>query len=82
MQYDTFKLLDSKKPARKQKVLNLNVTGPCQVRHNEKRFRVLGPKVLNNLPAHVKPALNLLSVKRLIKSWDGVSCKYTLWKKL
>ena len=79
---EIFKLSDSKKPARKQNVLNLNVTRPSQVRYGGRSLRVLGPKILNNLPTHVKSAPNLLSFKRLIKSWDGVSCKCTLCKKL
>ena len=79
---EIFKLSDSKKPVRKQNVLNLNVTRPNQVRYDERSLRVLGPKIWNNLPAHVKSAPNLLSFKRLIKSWDGMSCKCTLCKKL
>ena len=77
-----FKLSDSKQPVRKQNVLNLNVTRPNQVRYGERSLRVLSPKIWNNLPANVKSAPNLLSFKRLIKSWDGVSSKCTLCKKL
>ena len=77
-----FKLSDSKQPVRKQNVLNLNVTRPNQVRYGERSLRVLSPKIWNNLPANVKSAPNLLSFKRLIKSWDGVSCRCTLCKKL
>ena len=69
-------------PVRKENILNLKVTRPNQVRYGERSFRVLGPKIWNNLSAHVKSALNLLSFKRLIKSWDGISCKCTLCKKL
>ena len=79
---DIFKLSDSKKLARKQNVLNLNVTRPNQVRFGERSLRVLGPKIWNNLPAHVKSASNLLSFKRFIKSCDGISCKRNLCKKL
>ena len=75
-------LSDSKEPARKQNVLNLKVTEPNQVKYGARSLRVLGPKIWNNLPAHVKSAPNLLSFKRLIKSWDGISCKCTLCKKL
>ena len=78
---DIFKLSDSKKPARKQNALNLNVAGPNQVRYGERSLRVVGPKIWNNLPAHIKSALNLLSFKHLIKSWDGISCKYNIYKK-
>ena len=78
---DIFKLSDSKKPARKQDVLNLNVTMPNQVRYGERSLTVLGPKIWNNLTAHIKSALDLLFFKHLIKSWDGVSCKCNLCKK-
>ena len=67
---------------RNQHSLNLKVTRPSQVRYGERSLRVLGPKIWNNLPAHVKSATNLLSFKRLMQSWDGVSCKCTLCKKL
>ena len=79
---DIFKLSDSKKPARKQNVLNLNVTRPNQVRYGERSLRNLGRKIWNNLPAHIKLAPNLLSFKHLSKSWDGVSCKCNLPMKL
>ena len=79
---EIFKLSDSKKPVRKQNVLNLNVTRPSQVRYGERSLRLSCPKIWNNLPAHVKSASDLLSFKRLIKSWDCISCKCTLCKKL
>ena len=37
---ETFKLSRSKKPVRKQSVLNLNVTRPSQVRYGERSLRV------------------------------------------
>ena len=43
-----FKLSDSIKPAQKQRF--------------SKKFRDLGPKIWNNLPAHIKSAPNHLSV--------------------
>ena len=49
-----------KKPVRKQNILNLKVIRPSQVRYGERSLRVLGPKIWNNLPAHVKSATNLL----------------------
>ena len=42
---DIFKLSDSKKPTRKQSLLDLNVTRPNQVRYGERILRVLGPKI-------------------------------------
>ena len=63
---DIFKLSYSNKPVRKQNILNLNVTRPSQVRYGERSLRVLGQKIWNNLPAHVKSVPNLLSFKRSI----------------
>ena len=37
-------------------------------RYSMKGVRVLGPKIWNKLPSHLKPTLNLLSLTRLIKS--------------
>ena len=70
---DNFKLSDLKKSVQKQNVLNLNITRPSQVSYGEKRLRVLGPKIQNNLPAHVKSAPNPLSFMGLIKCCDVVS---------
>ena len=50
---EIFKLSDSKKPVRKQNVLNLKVTRSNQMRYGERSLRVLGPKISNNLPAHI-----------------------------
>ena len=52
------------------------------MRYGERSLRGLGPKISNNLPTHVKSASNLLSFKRLIKSWDSVSWNCILCKKL
>ena len=61
---DAFKLSLLKiKPVRKLHVLNLYITKPNQVRYNEKSIRVLGPKIWNNLPPHLKSTPNLLSFK-------------------
>ena len=53
-----------------------------QVKFSEKILRVLGPKIWNRLPPHVKYAENLPAFKRLIKTWDGVSCKCNLCRKI
>ena len=46
---DVFKLSDSKKPARKQNFLNINVIRPNQVKYGERSSRVLGPNIWNNV---------------------------------
>ena len=43
---DMFKLSDSKNSARKQNILNLNVTRANQGWYVERSLKVLGPKIL------------------------------------
>ena len=43
---DMFKLSDSKNSARKQNILNLNVTRANQGWYVERGLKVLGPKIL------------------------------------
>ena len=74
-----FEVKSSDKPARSQQNLYLKVARANQVKFGEKRLRVLRPKILNRLPAHIKNAENLSVFKRLIKTCDGVSCKCNLW---
>ena len=40
-----------------------------------KSLKVLGRKIWNNLPYHVKSSETLHTFKNLLKSWDGNSCK-------
>ena len=49
-------------------------------RLNQKTFgsnslRSLGPQIWNRLPDDIKSAENLVQFKRLIKSWDGATCR-------
>ena len=77
-----FQIIRFKETSTKTKRFNLKIIRPNHVRYGERSLRVLGQKIWNNLPAHVNLASNRLSFKRLIKSWDGLSCKFTLCKKL
>ena len=42
--------------------------------------KVLGSKIWNNLPYHVKSSDNLDTFKNLLKDWDGNLCKCNLCK--
>ena len=42
--------------------------------------KVLGSKIWNNLPYHVKSSDNLDTFKNLLKNWDGNLCKCNLCK--
>ena len=46
-----------------------------------KSLKVLGPKIWNNLPYHVKSSENLDTFKNLLKNWDGNLRKCNLCKK-
>ena len=67
---------------RSQQILNLKVQRANQVKFGERSLRVLGPKIWNSLPPHIKSAQNLSVFKHLIKSWDGVSCKCNLCRSI
>ena len=45
-----------------------------------KSLKVLGPKIWNNLPYHIKSSDNLDTFKNLLKNWDGNLCKCNLCK--
>ena len=70
-----FKIRETNRPIRDQYKLNLSVQSHNQVTFGEKSLRILGPKIWNSLPLHVKAAENLNQFKMFLKKWDGVSCK-------
>ena len=58
----------SDRPVRSQQNLNLKVVRGNQVKFGDKILRVLGPKIWNRLPPHIKYAENLSAFKRLKKT--------------
>ena len=63
----------SKHPSRNPN--NLNHFRPNQVTFGSKSLKAIGPQIWNCLPNEIKSADNLNSFKRMIKQWDGPSCK-------
>ena len=61
--------------------LNLDMPKWNQKTFGYKSFRVLGPKIWNNLPYYVKCSENLNTFKKMLKVWDGNSRKCNLCKK-
>ena len=55
---------------------NQNISSQKQFQHNfgTRSIRVLGPKIWNNLPNHVKSVETLSQFKLFMKTWDGVKC--------
>ena len=54
-----FEVKSSDRPVRSQQNLNLKVVRANQVKFGEKSLRVLGPKIWNRLPLHIKYGENL-----------------------
>ena len=54
-----FEVKSSDRPVRTQQNLNLKVVRANQVKFGEKSLRVLGPKIWNRLPPHIKYTENL-----------------------
>ena len=54
---------------------NLKHFRPNQMTFGSKSLKAMGPQIWNCLPNELKLAENLNSLKRMIKQWDGPSCK-------
>ena len=63
----------SKHPSRNPN--NLNHFRQNQGTFGSKSLKAFGPQIWNCLPNEIKSADNLNSFKRMIKQWDGPSCK-------
>ena len=75
-----FKLKINGKEVRDKYKLNLDIPKWNQRTFGYKSLKVLGPKIWNNLPYHVKFSDNLDTFKNLLKNWDGNLCKCNLSK--
>ena len=56
-----FEVKSSDRPARSQQNLDFKVVRDNQVKSDEKSLRVLGPKIWDRLPPHIKNSENLSS---------------------
>ena len=68
----------SKHPSRNPN--NLNHFRPNKVTFVSKSLKAIGPQIGICLPNELKSADNLNSFKRMIKQWDGPSCKCNVCK--
>ena len=75
-----FKLKITGREACDKYKLNLDIPKWNQRTFDNKSLKVLGPKIWNNLPHHVKSSDNLDTFKNLLKNWDGNLCKCNLCK--
>ena len=78
---DIFKLKVNNREVRDKYKLNLDIPKWNQKTFGYKSLKVLGPKIWNSLPYHIKSSENLEVFKNLLKNWNGSSCKCTSCKK-
>ena len=71
---EIFTLRQTNRPVREKYKMNMEIPSYNQVSFGRKSLRVLGPKVWNQLPFHIKSAENLKSFKSVIKHCDGNRC--------
>ena len=55
--------------------LNLDVPNINQASFGDKSLRYYEPKIWNSLLFHIESSDNLEGFKKIIKHWNGVSCK-------
>ena len=60
--------------------LNIDVPKVNQVSFGSKSIRSFGPKNWNSLPPRLKSCENLETFKRVIKTWDGITCNCRVCK--
>ena len=65
---------------RNQYRLNLDIPKVNRVSFGNKSIRSFGAKIWNSLPPQIKFCENLEAFKRVIKSWDGVTCNCRVCK--
>ena len=55
--------------------LNLHLPRVNQTKYGLNSFRYEGAKLWNSLPEDIKSSENLITFKRLIKAWNGTTCR-------
>ena len=71
---ELFKLRENNRNVGNKHKLNLDIPVVTQVIYGTKSLRSFGPKMWVSLSHQVKFAENLEAFKKIIKSWNGVSC--------
>ena len=71
---DIFQFSESNRPVRSQNLNNLSVPKRRSHRFGTKCLTSLGPKIWNNLPAHMKASENLSTFTKMLKKWNGDKC--------
>ena len=63
-----FELRETNRNVHEKYRLNLNIPNYNQVTFGKKSLRILGPKIWNSLPYHIKSSKNLETFKTVIKN--------------
>ena len=71
--HNIFSSRSSKHPSRNPN--NLDHFRPNQVTFGSRSLKAMGPQIWNCLPNELKSVDNINSFKRMIKRWNGPSCK-------
>ena len=72
---EIFKLRKTSRVVHSNYKLNLDVPTINRISFGDKNLRYYGSKIWNSLPFHIKSSDNLEVFKKIIKNWNGVSCK-------
>ena len=77
---EIFKLKINLREVRDKYKFNLDIPKWNQRTFGYKSLKVLGPKIWNNLPYHIKSSDNLDTFNNLLKNWYGNLCKCNFCK--
>ena len=77
---DIFQFRNNDRLARSQNKYNLKVPAVNSTRFGTNSLSSFGPKILNNLPGHLKSAESLEDFNTVIKKWNGNECSCPICK--
>ena len=78
---DIFQFVENNRPVRSYNLNNLSFPKKRSHRFGTNSLTALGPKIWNNLPAHMKASENLEIFKKMMKKWNGINCCCEVCKK-
>ena len=69
-----FEFASNRRPVRESQMLNLKISNFNSVSFGDNSLKILGPRVWNTLPYHIKSSKSVETFKKNIKMWDGSKC--------
>ena len=79
---DIFQFVENNRPVRSYNLNNLSFPKKRSHMFGTNSLTALGPKIWNNLPAHMKASENLEIFKKMMKKWNGINCCCEVCKKI